>query len=269
MHRGLYSAASAMLVQERMGDVVANNLANVNTAGFRGRIAVNKAFPEVLMDRLEKLDPGEGRMEVVPPEGVIFRGRVPIGDIPLANVLSETAMKKSEGSLRITENPFDVALQGDGFFSVQDNNGNVFYTRSGQFQIGADGRVITHDGMSVLGQGGPLEVGEASIIEFDDSGQLIVDGEVVDTLQVVTFDKATLLKQEGKSLLSETADSGTPINMDEVQVRSGALEMSNVNVVEEMVRMIEAHRAYESASRAVTAHDETTGRLISTFGRAV
>jgi flagellar basal-body rod protein FlgF len=269
VHRGLYAAASAMLVQERMGDVVANNLANVNTAGFKGRIAVNKSFPDVFMDRLEKLDPGEGKIEVVPPDSVVFRGRVPIGDIPLANVLSETAMKTEAGMLQITGKNLDVALQGDGFFVVQDLGGNIFYTRSGHFQLDSEGRIVTHDGMLVLGNGGPLEIGDATRIEFDNSGRLIADDEVVDTLQVVSFQSPSYLRQIGGSLLSETRESGQPDAVEDFELQSGALEMSNVNVVEEMVRMIEAHRAYESASKAVSTHDEMTGRLITTFGRAV
>ena len=111
MFRGFYAGTSAMLVQEKMLDVAANNLANVDTAGFRGRIAVNKAFPELLM---EKVDGSPG--EVYPPKPELWKRRELIGDMAFANVLSETALDLRGGSLRHTGNPLDVANRRRGVF---------------------------------------------------------------------------------------------------------------------------------------------------------
>jgi flagellar basal-body rod protein FlgG len=262
MFRGIYSGASAMLVQERMLDVTGNNLANVDTAGFRKRIAVNKSFPEVLMDRIERYadaNPGPGQF--------LPAGRVPIGTIPLANVLSETAMSTTQGVTQVTDNPLDVAIDGEGFFVVQDAAGNVFYTRQGRFLKDAQGRLVNHEGMTVQGDAGPLEIGDGSGAEINGEGILLVDGEQAGRLRLVNFDRPTYLKQEGRSLLSETADSGTPQDVEDPKFAAGALEHSNVSVVEEMVRMIEANRAYEAAGKTVTIQDELSGRLSTAFGQ--
>ncbi len=263
MFRGFYAGTSAMLVQEKMLDVAANNLANVDTAGFRGRIAVNKAFPELLM---EKVDGSPG--EVYPPKPELWKRRELIGDMAFANVLSETALDLRGGSLRHTGNPLDVAIAGEGYFVVEDGAGNVFYTRSGHFLRSGEGQLVTHEGMAVLGQGGAVELGEGSQIGIDENGQVLVDGEVVDVLQLVAFPDPTYLRHEGRSLLSQTETSGAPEGLEDLQLAAGFLEMSNVNIVSEMVRMIAANRAYEAASKTVTIQDESAGKLIQTYGKS-
>ena len=267
MHRGLYAAASAMIVQESMHDVVANNLANVVTSGFRRRIPVNKSFPEVLMDRIEKVSE-DGEIKFVgPPFQLGLKGKFTIGDLSLANVFSETFMSTEMGALQTTDNPFDVAIVGEGYFAVQDGAGNTYYTRSGHFQKSAEGQLVTEDGMLVLGDGGPVEVGDASRFAITEDGNVMADGALVDMLQIVTFENPTYLRQVGRTSLSVTPHSGEPVPVEEVRLQAGALEMSNVNVVEEMVRMVEAHRAYESASKVLMTHDELTGKLITSYGR--
>ncbi len=263
MFRGFYAGTSAMLVQEKMLDVTANNLANADTAGFRGRIAVNKSFPELLM---EKVDGNPG--EVYPPKPERWKRRELIGDMAFANVLSETALDLRGGALRHTGNTLDVAISGEGYFAVEDGAGNVFYTRSGQFLRSGEGQLVTHEGMAVMGQGGAVELGEATRISIDEQGQILADGEVVDVLQVVTFPVPTYLRHEGRSLLSETEDSGAAADVEEVRLSSGFLEMSNVNIVSEMVRMIAANRAYEAAAKTVTIQDESAGKLIQTYGKS-
>jgi len=267
MHRGLYAAASAMIVQESMHDVVANNLANATTSGFRRRIPVNKSFPEVLMDRIEKVSE-DGEIKLVgPPFQLGLKGRFLIGDLSLANVISETYMATEFGGLQTTDNPFDAAIIGEGYFAVQDGAGNTYYTRSGHFQKNDEGQLVTEDGMLVLGDGGPVEVGDASTFAITESGNVLADGAVVDMLQVVSFENPTYLLQVGRTSLAVTPHSGEPEPVENVRLEPGALEMSNVNVVEEMVRMVEAHRAYETASKALMTHDELTGKLITSYGR--
>ena len=251
-----------MLVQEKMLDVVGNNLANVDTSGVRARIAVNKSFPEVLMDRVERY-PEEG----IGPKRFNPRGRVPIGTLSLANVLHETAMRTAPGVMQVTNAPLDVALQEEGFFVVQDGAGNTFYTRSGHFQKNDQGQLVTHDGMLVQGDGGAVEIGDAVRYSLNDRGQLLVNGAVAGQLQVVRFPTPTRMRHVGKSLLAETPDSGAPEEVEQPKVAVGFLERSNVNVVEEMSRMIEANRAYEVAAKTVTIQDELTSRLSSAFGR--
>jgi flagellar basal-body rod protein FlgG len=271
MFRGIYEGASAMLVQEKMLDVVGNNLANVDTAGFRARVAVNKSFPEVLMDRVERYTIADEAANEELGDRKFFpyiKGRVTIGSMPLANVLSETVMSQEPGVVQTTENPLDVMINGEGFFVVEDGSGNTFYTRSGHFQKGPDGQLVTHEGEFVMGDVGRLELGEAVTFFVNETGQIYGDNELIGQLQVVSFPNPTYLRHEGRSLLSATPDSGEPAPVVEnLSVLGGALEKSNVEVVSEMVRMIEANRAYEAAGRTVSIQDELTSRLFTSFGR--
>jgi len=261
LFRGIYAGTSAMLVQEKMLDVVGNNLANVDTSGFRARIAVNKSFPEELMDRIER------SMDPVVKEGFAPGGRIPIGVLSLANVLHETAMRTTMGALERTGAPLDLAIEGEGFFVVQDGAGNTFYTRSGHFQRNEQGQVVTHEGMLLLGDGGPIEIGEGTQVLVGEDGQVFVDGEAVGTVRVVRFQTPSRLRNVGKSLLAETQESGAPEDVEAPKLAVGFLERSNVNVVEEMTKMIEANRAYEAAAKTVTIQDELSSRLSNSFGR--
>ena len=143
-----------MLVQETHLDVVTNNLANVDTLGFRRRIPVNEEFSAHL-DRLEKVsEDDERKIVTVPPFTMNWKGKQTIGTLALANVFSESAMDTTPGVVRVTDNPLDLLIDGPGFFAVQDGAGNTFYTRQGSFALSDDGVVITQDGMTLQGDGG-------------------------------------------------------------------------------------------------------------------
>lgn len=267
MHRGLYSACSAMLVQETNLDVVTNNLANVNTVGFRRRIPVQSEF-SALMDRIEKVsEDGETKILTVPPFTMNWKGRQTIGSLALATLFSETYMDSSPGVIQVTDNPFDVAIDGAGFFALQDNEGNTRYSRQGNFQVSSEGTLVTPDGMTLLGDGGPLSVEGATHAFINESGQLIADGALVGNVPLYTFENPTFLQQVGGNNFVANEASGAPVEVDQVRLLRGSLEVSNVSVVEEMVRMIEAQRAYEGASKALMSHDEQTGKLISSFSK--
>jgi flagellar basal-body rod protein FlgG len=256
-----------MLVQETHLDVVANNLANVDTVGYRRRVPVNAEF-SALMDRLEKVsEDGETKMVTVPPFTMNWKGKQVIGGMALASIYSESSMDTRPGAVRTTDAPFDVAIDGPGFFSVQDDQGDTYYTRQGNFLVGQDGTLITLDGMSVQGAGGPIAVGDAASAQILNNGQVLADGEVVGQIALFTFENPTYLQQVGKNNLSANENSGAPTAAEDVRLMTGAIEMSNVSVVEEMVRMIEAQRAYEGASKALMTHDEQTGKLITSLGR--
>ena len=270
MFRGIYAATSAMLVQEKMLDVVANNLANVDTSGFRGRVAVNKSFPEVLMDRVERYTIVDEALNEELKERKFFpyiRGRSTIGSISMTNVLSETTMTMDRGPVQWTDNPLDIVVDNDGYLVVEDGNGNTFYTRSGHFQKNNEGQLVTHDGEYIMGDVGRITLGDATRVYIGEGGQIYADDELVGTLQVVNFETPTYLRQVNKSLLSETAESGAAEPAENVHIISGGLERSNVQVVTEMVRMIEANRAFEAAGRVVTIQDELSGRLFQSVGR--
>ena len=270
MFRGIYAGTSAMLVQEKMLDVVGNNLANVDTSGFRARVAVNKSFPEVLMDRVERYTIVDEALNEELKERKFFpyiRGRTAIGTISMTNVLSETAMSTERGPIQWTDNPLDVVVNNDGFLVVEDGNGNTFYTRSGHIQKNDLGQLVTHEGEFVMGEAGRITVGEEAKVSIGEGGQVYANNELVGTLQVVSFETPTYLREVNKSLLAVTPDSGAAQPAENVHIISGGLERSNVQVVLEMVRMIEANRAFEASGRAVTIQDELSGRLFQSLGR--
>lgn len=267
MHRGLYAACSAMLVQETNLDVTANNLANVDTPGFKKRVSTNAEF-SAYMDRIEKVsEDGETKIFSTPPVTMNWRGRQTIGTMALANIYSEDIMDTSPGVVKTTENPLDVAIDGPGFFAVADDDGNTFYTREGNFTLDATGLIITPNGMQLQGAGGGISVGNASNVVITRRGQVVADGNVVGNLQVYNFDNPTYMRHVAKNLLVPTQESGEPEGVVNPRFFDMALEMSNVSVVEEMVRMIEAQRAYEGASKALMTHDENTSRLITSYSR--
>jgi flagellar basal-body rod protein FlgG len=256
-----------MLVQETNLDVVTNNLANVDTVGYRRRISANSEF-SALMDRIEKVsEDGETKIVTAPPFTMNWKGKQIIGPLGLAAVYSETCMDTQPGVMRVTDNPLDVAIDGPGFFSVQDAEGNTYYTRQGNFLLNAGGELITFDGMTVQGGGGPIALGEASNAFIANNGQVFADGEVVGEIALYTFENPSYLRQAGRNNLAATDDSGAATEVENPRLLPGAIEMANVSVVEEMVRMMEAQRAYEGASKALMTHDEETGKLISSYGR--
>ena len=213
------------------------------------------------------MSPLGGMITTVEPFTMNWKGRRTIGTLALANVFSESAMDTAPGAVRVTENPLDLVIDGPGFFAVQDGAGNTFYTRQGNFALSDAGVIVTQEGMALQGDGGEIEVGGATRLVVSPDGQVYADGEVVGAIPLYTFERPTYLRQVGRNLLAPSDDSGPAAEAEEVRLVGGALEMSNVGVVEEMVRMIEAQRAYEGASKALMAHDEQTGKLITAYGR--
>lgn len=256
-----------MLVQETNLDVTTNNLANVDTAGYRRRVSANADF-NAYLDRVEKVsEDAETKIMTIPPFTMNWKGRQTIGTMALANIFSEDVMATHPGVVKTTDNPLDLVIDGPGFFAVQDGGGNTFYTRGGNFTLDSEGAIVTPNGMTLQGEGGPIEVGNATRLAITRTGQVVADGAVVGNVTLFTFENPTYLRHVARNLLVPTEQSGQPVGVENVRVISAALEQSNVSVVEEMVRMIEAHRAYEGASKALVTHDEQTNRMITSFSR--
>ena len=261
MSKGIYAGVSGMMTQQTIVDCAANNLANVDTAGFRGRKAISKSFPEVLMERVDPKGP---------------RGNIPpwpwgdkaLGSASINEVISETYMMTGAGNLQVTDAPLDLAIEDPAsFFVLQDGEGKRSYTRAGHFILNSEGQVSTPDGYLLVGDGGPMDAGDSSSVHFSDDGQLYVDGVVSGQIQLVQFENPGYLQNMGKNLLTENDDSGAPLAVDEPAIMTGSLERSNVNVVEEMARLIEAQRAYEAASKGIKTSDSMTGQLISSLAK--
>ena len=274
MHRGIYEAASGMLVQETHLDVITHNLANVDTPGYKRRISATADF-SALLDRIEKVsEDGETKITTVLPADMPFKGREVIGSVALAAIFAEDVMDTFPGVVKDSESQLDIAIDGPGFFAVADENDNRFYTRAGNFTLDSNGNIVNPNGLMLQGEGGALNVGNnPRSIEINRKGQVIVRGEqqneIIGRVAVFTFERPTYLHQRGNNLLTPTAQSGEAEDVDAANVKiwPGMLEMSNVEVVTEMARMIEAQRIYEGASKALMTHDEQTSKLITSFSR--
>jgi len=171
----------------------------------------------------------------------------------------------SQGSLRLTGNPLDIAVEGDGFFEIETPRG-IRYTRSGNFCLNADGVLVTKNGAPVLGKNGSILIGKGDIT-IDTQGQIKVDEKVVDTLSVVRFVRPERLRKEGLSYCVYNGDQNEIVKPEKVLVKQGCLEESNVMVVEEMTKMIETLRTYESYQKIIQTFDETSNKAINDVGR--
>ena len=175
--------------------------------------------------------------------------------------------------MKSTESQLDMAIDGQGFFSLSDEEGNTYYTRAGNFSLDNNGNIVNPNGLMLQGEGGALNVGNnASAVEVNRAGQVIVkreglEQEVIGRVAVFNFERPTYLHQMAKNLLVPTEQSGEAEAVENPKIWSGMLEASNVEVVTEMARMIEAQRIYEGASKALMTHDEQTSKLITSFSR--
>lgn len=278
MIRGWYTGASGMAAQQVRLDAISNNLANVDTDGYKRETAVHKAFAQLLLRRMNDdgryLHPlGSGDMAPV------------IGKLGTGVETNELFVEFQQGALKQTENDFDLALDGKGFLCVRTPDGER-YTRNGGFILGKEGYLETKDGYPVLGENGPIRI-KANNFQVDAEGKIWVnrswadddptrlvgreqneweDTFHMDTLKLVDFKRDRYLAKQGSSLYASTEESGearTAAPGQGPKVIQGFVEASNVNPVTEMVRMIEVNRAYEANQKTIQSHDGMLGKLIN------
>ncbi len=252
MIRSLFTAATGMNTQELNVNVIANNLANVNTVGFKRS---RPEFQDLLYQNLRVAGTLSDAGNQV-PTGI----QLGLGSKPAA--IQKIFL---QGDFTQTQNPLDIAIQGRGFFQISQSDGTIAYSRAGSFKLDNSGQIVTADGLRM----------EPNITIPPDSLNIAIDPEgtvsvtqagataptVVGTIQTATFQNDAGLQALGFNLFRETDASGTPTignpgQDDRGTVQQGFLELSNVSVVEEMVNLIAAQRAYEVNSRTVQTSDE-------------
>ncbi|MBK8872053.1 MAG: flagellar basal-body rod protein FlgF [Elusimicrobia bacterium] len=234
MIRGIYSNAQAMSALMAKQDVQANNLANVNTHGFKKDRVIFDEFQEVL------------------------RGQ------QMSTPIARTSIDPKPGTLSRTDNTLDLAIQGDGFFAVETPQGTR-YTRNGGFQWNDKGQMVDSAGRVVLGTGGPIvSRPEGGAIGVGANGTVTMGGEVIGQLNVVEFGEKARLKKVGESLFEVSGGDAKPAHG---QVIQGFLEGSSVNSVQEMADMISTLRLFEANQRSIKYQDEALGKAISELGR--
>jgi len=261
MIKGLYTATSGMVAQWDNMNVISNNLANVSTNAYKKDVSQFKSFPEMLLRRIN--DDGVVNFNL----GSYDKAPV-IGKIGTGVEVNDIFTDFEQGlNIRRTENDFDLALVGKGFFVIDTDRG-LRYTRNGSFVLNEDSYLVTQEGFKVLGEKGPIKI-TANNFKVDEEGFItkndaysdklgsFVDKEensfeyekLVDKFKIVTFEDLRGLKKEGNSLYAETSTSGKMYELDRTNggpsVRQGYIETSNVNVVTEMVKMIETQTADE------------------------
>lgn len=252
MIKSLTTAATGMQAQQTNMDVVANNLANANTTGFKK----GRAEFEDLMYQTVKEPGAQTGANSVSPTGV----QIGLG-------VKTAAVNKNfeQGSTQVTKNPFDMEIEGAGFFPVQLPNGQIAYTRDGAFKKGPDGRIQDKNGNML--QPEIVIPPDAAGVEISGDGQVaIIQGlntvpQSVGQIQIVNFVNPAGLKNIGKNLFIPSAASGLPQQGAPGQngmgsIAQGQLETSNVNVVDEMVNMITAQRSYETNAKVIQASDQ-------------
>lgn len=258
MIRGWYIGASGMNAQQNRLDAISNNLANVDTTGFKKEIPVSKTFSELLLRRAE----ADGVH--VTPFGSTDQAPI-IGSIGLGVETNELYTDFSQGSFKSTDTSTDFALGGKGFFVVQTPDGERF-TRNGNFHLGKEGILLTKEGYPVLGENGPISVPDTKFIVNQDGMIVTKENEQVDRLKIVEFDNDRYLKKQGSSLWNKNEISGDyhiAEGKERPRVLQGYTETSNVNVVNEMVQMIEVNRAYEANQKSVQSQDSMMDTLWS------
>ena len=247
MPSGLYIAASGMDAAMTRQGVIANNLANLNTVGFKKDRAVDIAFPTQLYSRIsdQKMKVMNGTMELRPTVGFMGGGVVP----------QEVAVDHGQGPRLETSNPLDMSLTGSSFFTVSGPNGRVFLTRAGNFSLDGEGRLVTQDGYPVLGRGGEIFI-DGNQVNVDTEGNISVDGMAQDQLRIVKVSDEAGLQKVGQSLFSVPAGVQVDWAPEDIQVQQGSLEQSNVNSVREMVEMIEVARSYDLNAKVISTFDD-------------
>jgi flagellar basal-body rod protein FlgG len=239
MDRSLYIMASGMLTELARQDRIANDLANAATPGYKRTVATQHAFGDVLL---------ESR-----------RTNALLGDVGFGVEEAGTHVDLTQGALRPTDEPLDLALDGDGFFAVSTANG-VRYTRDGQFRVDASGKLVTAVGDTVLGRnGGAIVVGAGAKPAIAADGTVRVGRKMVGTLAVTALSNPTKVDGGFFTGTGASAPKGTA-------VRQGFLEQPNASAAETMVDMIESLRAFEADQRVLHAIDESLQRGIQAGG---
>lgn len=256
MLKGLRTAETAMNIQMNRTNVLANNLANANTAGFKQMLTqVTEAAGGP-----EDQDLGAGAADRRPVPGNVG------GNVRDLILDVRAPIDMTQGGLRETGNPLDVALRGDGLFKVRHAGGDA-YTRAGSFSLNDQRQLVTSAGDLVLGDGGPIALPDGEVLVRAD-GAILVDGAEAGRLSIVDFEDPSRLRHVGDTLFTAPADmAAQPVPADRVAVEQGMLELSNVNPIDTLVGMIAAQRAFEMEAKVMQASDRTLDKAVNQLSR--
>jgi len=230
----IFASLGTLRQQNRISHLIANNLSNVQTAGFKKDVPIFSVLLSQALDSYQRLS------------------------------FDRTKTLFHQGTIQETGNPLDLAIEGEGFFKIQTPQG-IRYTRAGNFCLNQDGVLTNANGFSVVGKRGEMTL-RGGTISVEKNGTVKVNGEERDKITLVTFQDLDLLRKEGHTLFGlkipqEETEVGNP------QIHQGALEASNTNPIEEMVNLIDALRSFESCVKIVQSQDELDSKAVNELGK--
>lgn len=246
MNRGIYIASTGMLAAQTQSEIIADNIANLKTPGYKEELSIKEAFPKMLLTRLESLIPYNAK---------------PIGERGDGVKVSRIAHNTALGIIDKTEKSEDLALATEGYFTVLTPDGER-YTRNGHFQINDKGTLTTPEGFAVLGLKGEI-TGLSDGFNVNNDGTISLNEKVIDKLLVVQPAKDSL-KREGQSLYSSEEK---PLQAEEVQILQGNLERSNVDLAGQMQKMVVVMRTYEANQKVIQAQDSALDKAVNEIGK--
>jgi len=249
MIRGLYTSGTGMISQMKKLDIITNNLTNINTNGFKEDTLLTRSFQDTLVSRLN--DPS------------ILYSTPEVGPLNKGVRIDQVYTSFEQGTLSETNKPADFAIEGEGFFVVNTPDGERL-TRDGAFGVDANGRLITSEGYSVMGENGEIFV-KNNQFTLNAEREIISDGEYTDKILVVNADDEALRKIGDNLYVNQNPQSQT-VNTDS-KVKQGFLEGSNVDLAKSMVNMMEVYRSYESNQKVAKMIDETLERAVNDLGK--
>jgi flagellar basal-body rod protein FlgG len=273
MLRGFYTAAAGMISQQRKTDVLTNNLANSNTPGFKSEQTSMRSFPEMLISSYDK--------QAIPSKNGISRGNV-IGSLNTGVYLQETMPNLRQGDLQQTNRLTDIALQefnlpvnpetgrpGSLFYTVQNQDGNVRYTKNGNFAIDGQGSLTTNEGFFVLDKNGQKITIQTDNFKVLQNGDVIEEGRLVGTIGVAFADNPSDLIKDGPGVFKFGNDEVLPQAEDTGQftLNQGFIERSNVDVQQTMTDLMIAYRSFEANQKMLQAYDRSLEKAVNEIGR--
>lgn len=237
---GLYTGATSMVSQGDYQAVIARNLANINTAGYKKNVAVFQSF----------ISGAPNQDQTNAPKGT-------------GSSLGTIATDFSQGMLEYTGNDLDISIKGEGFFPVKTNDGSVLYTRKGQFMLSRDKKIATPEGWYLLGNGGVIQLPQnAKSITIKKNGGIVVDGKEIGKIRIVKVSELSALESVGGCAYKVSDNASKPEDSADFEIASRYLEKSNVIAVDEMVNMIANMRGFQVGHKVTDSIDETLKKLI-------
>lgn len=258
MVSGIEAAAAGMMSFQNLNDVIANNLANVNTAGFKQLIPTFKNISNIQI-KDKSVNNNYSNNDNY------------IGKLSSGSALDSTMLDLKQGALRKTDNKLDFAISGQGFFTVGTQNGDC-YTRNGSFSINNEGNLVTQDGNPVLNTNGSvvkidIKTSDIDKLNVSEDGTIFFNNNKVDKLKIVDFEKSTDLITIGNSFYKTSSNDVNSIEAKNCKINQGFIEGSNSSSIENMINSISATRTYEALSKVIKTTETTLDKAVNDVGR--